>query len=134
MAIFPKNWYCPTMGHTCNKVTQRTSSKNCLSTFNFFSVSFIQLLLCISRENRTKMKKILNLSHRLKWNTISQYIKTSFDFLSILVLRDQSKWKANKNEHGERYIMLIRMFILKIINNEKSFLTCHEMIALQNKL
>ena len=42
-------------------------------------------------------------------------------FLSTLVLRDQSKWRANKNEHGERYIMLIRMFVLKIINNEKKF-------------
>ena len=46
-------------------------------------------------------------------------IKTAFDFLSTLVLRDQSKWRANKNEHGKRYIMLIRMFALKVINNEK---------------
>ena len=46
-------------------------------------------------------------------------IKTAFDFLSKLVLKDQSKWRANKNEHGERYIMLIRMFVLKITNNEK---------------
>ena len=46
-------------------------------------------------------------------------IKTAFDILSTLVLKDQSKWSANKNEHGERYIMLIRMFVLKITNNEK---------------
>ena len=46
-------------------------------------------------------------------------IKTAFDILSTLVLKDQSKWRANKNEHVERYIMLIRMFVLKIINNEK---------------
>ena len=46
-------------------------------------------------------------------------IKTAFDFLSTLVLRDQSKWRANKNEHGERYIMLIPRFVLKVINNEK---------------
>ena len=30
--------------------------------------------------------------------------------------------------------MLIRMFALKITNNEKKSLTRHEMIALQNKL
>ena len=46
-------------------------------------------------------------------------IKTAFDILSTLVLKDQSKWRANKNKHVERYIMLIRMFVLKIINNEK---------------
>ena len=45
-------------------------------------------------------------------------IKTEYDVLSTLVLRDQSKWRANKSEHGKRYIMLIRMFVLKIINNE----------------
>ena len=47
-------------------------------------------------------------------------IKTVFDFLSTLVLRDQSKWGANKNEHKERYVMLIRMFVLKVINNERN--------------
>ena len=46
-------------------------------------------------------------------------IKTVFDFLFTLALRDQSKWGANKNEHKERYIMLIRMFVLKVINNER---------------
>ena len=55
-------------------------------------------------------------------------IKTAFDFLSTLVLRDQSKWRANKNEHGERYIMLIWMFVLKVINNERKILTRHEII------
>ena len=50
-------------------------------------------------------------------------------FLSILVLRDQSKWKANKSKHEERYIMLIRMFVLKIINNNKIFLARHKIIA-----
>ena len=61
-------------------------------------------------------------------------IKTAFDFLSTLVLRDQSKWRANKNEHGERYIMLIPRFVLKVIDNEKKKFACHEMIALENKL
>ena len=28
-------------------------------------------------------------------------IQTAFDFLWTLVLKDQSKWRANKNEHGE---------------------------------
>ena len=30
-------------------------------------------------------------------------IKTAFDFLSTLVLRDQSKWRTNKNKNGEGY-------------------------------
>ena len=124
MVIFPKNWYFP--NPSCNKVTQSSSLKNCLSTFNFFPVSFFTHLLCISRKNRTQVKKILTLSHRLKWNTISQIQKMHFIFLSTLVLKDQSKWRANKNEQGERNIMLIRMFVLKVINNERKILTCHE--------
>ena len=48
-------------------------------------------------------------------------IKTAFDFLSTLLLRDKSKWTANKNEHGERYIMTIRMFVLKIVIMKKHF-------------
>ena len=55
-------------------------------------------------------------------------IKTAFDFLSTLVLKDQSKWKANKSEQEERYIMLIRMLVLKVINNERKMLTHHEII------
>ena len=55
-------------------------------------------------------------------------IITAFDFLSTLVLRDQSEWRANKNEHGERYIMLIQLFALKVINNERKILNRHEII------
>ena len=55
-------------------------------------------------------------------------IITAFDFLSTIVLRDQSEWRANKNEHGERYIMLIQLFALKVINNERKILTRHEII------
>ena len=53
---------------------------------------------------------------------------TAFDFLSTIVLRDQSEWRANKNEHGERYIMLIQLIALKVINNERKILTRHEII------
>ena len=48
-------------------------------------------------------------------------------FLSVLKLRDRSKWRAKKNEHGEG-IMLIRTFVLKVINNERKKLTHHEII------
>ena len=65
---FSKELVLPTP--SCNKVTQSTSLKNCLSTFTFFPFSFFPHLLCISRKNRIKLKKILNLSLRLKWNTI----------------------------------------------------------------
>ena len=44
---------------SCNEITQSTSLKNCLSTFNFFPVSFFLLLMSISRENKTKLKKML---------------------------------------------------------------------------
>ena len=30
-----------------------------------------------------------------------QIIQTALDFLSTFVLKDHSKWKANKNEHGD---------------------------------
>ena len=75
---------------------QTTSLKNCLSTFNFSHLASFFLLLCISSENRNKLKKI--------WTTDesgTQYtnIQTAFDSLSKLVLRDHSKWRANKTEH-----------------------------------
>ena len=82
---------------------QITSSKNCLSTLKFFQVSFFMLLLCVSTKNRTKLKKIFNLSHRPKWNTSSTIYKLHLIFSLTLALRDQSKWRANINEHGEVY-------------------------------
>ena len=118
---------------SCHKFTQSTSLENCLSTFSFFLVSFFLLLLCISRENRTKLKKILEPPQTKVEHNFAN-IKTAFDFLSTLVLRNQSKWRGNKNERGERYIMLIRSFVLKIKNNEKKILTRDEMITLQNSL
>ena len=54
-------------------------------------------------------------------------IQIAFDFLSVLKLRDHSKWRAKKNEHGEG-MMLIRTFVLKVINNERKKLTPHEII------
>ena len=45
-------------------------------------------------------------------------IQVAFDFLSVLILRDHTKWIANKNKHREG-IMLIRAFFLKVINNER---------------
>ena len=51
----------------------------------------------------------------------------AFDFLSVLKLRDHSKWRAKENEHGEG-IMLIRTFVLKVINNVRKKLTHHKII------
>ena len=39
-----------------------------------------------------------------------------------------------KRRCGESYIILIQIFVLKVMNNERKTLTRHEMIALQNKL
>ena len=54
-------------------------------------------------------------------------IQITFDFLSALELRDHSRWRAKKKEHGEA-IMLIRTFALNVINNERKKLTHHEII------
>ena len=54
-------------------------------------------------------------------------IQIAFDSLLVLILRDHSKWRANKNKHGEG-IMLIQTFVLKVINNERKKLTHHEII------
>ena len=59
--------------------------------FNTLSVSFSPVHLRIPTENRTKLKKIINLNHGLKWNTSSKKIQTPLDFLSTLVLKDHSK-------------------------------------------
>ena len=48
----------------------------------------------------------------------------------MLVLKDQSKWRVNKKEQGERHIMPTRMFVLKVINKERKILTSHEIIDL----
>ena len=54
-------------------------------------------------------------------------IQIAFHFLSVLKLRDHSKWRAKKSEHGEG-IMLIGTFAPKVINNRRKKLTDHEII------
>ena len=54
-------------------------------------------------------------------------IQTAFDFLSVLKLRDHCKWRATKGEYRER-IMLIRTFLVNVINNNNKKLTHHEII------
>ena len=49
------------------------------------------------------------------------------DFSSVLNLRDHSKWRPKKKKQVEG-IMLIRTFVLKVINNDRKKLTYHEMI------
>ena len=69
-----------------------------------------------------------NLIHRLN-KVEHKFANTqiAFDFLSVLKLRDHSKWRAKENEHGEG-IMLIRTFVLKVINNVRKKLTHHKII------
>ena len=64
--------------------------------------------------------KILNLNHELKKNTSSGICKLDLIFSSILVLTDQSKWRANKNKNGEGYNAHPKI-ALKIINSERLF-------------
>ena len=52
-------------------------SKNCLSTFNFVSVSFFPLLLCIPAKSKTKLKKK---NRRNKVEHKFANIQTAFDF------------------------------------------------------
>ena len=69
-----------------------------------------------------------DLNHRL--NKVEQKfanIQLHLIFLSVLELRDHSKWRAKKNEHGEG-IMLIQTLIIKILNNERKRLTHYEII------
>ena len=47
--------------------------------------------------------------------------------LSVLKLRDHSEWRTKKNKHREG-IVLIRMFVLKVTNNERKKLTHHKII------
>ena len=58
-------------------------------------------------------------------------IKRRMKYLPKALLARLSKiiTRANKNEHGKGYIMLIRIFVLKVINNEIEILTLHERIA-----
>ena len=67
-----------------------------------------------------------NLNHKL--NNVEHKLanmQIASDFLSVLKLRDHSKWRAKKNEHGEG-IILIRTCVLKVINIERKKLTHHE--------
>ena len=52
-------------------------------------------------------------------------MQTALDFLSTVVLKDHSKWKANKNEHGkgDNAHPNVRS---KSNNNEKKNLTHHK--------
>ena len=79
-----------------------------------------------------------DLNHRLiKVEHKFANIQIVFDFLSILILRDHSKWGANKNKHGApphvRFCLfciylLIQTFALKVINDERKKLAHHEII------
>ena len=46
-------------------------------------------------------------------------------YTDLFTLKDNHKWRTNKNERGKG-IMLIRTFVLKVINNERKILTHHE--------
>ena len=97
--------------------------------FNFFPVTFFPFLLCISIVNRTKLKKVwITDWSRTQVCKYSNYIW----FLSILLLRDRSKWRA-KQKRIWGGIMLIQTLVLKIINNERKILIMKS-ITLQNKL
>ena len=93
-----------------------TSLKNCRSTFTFFQVSFCAFFffLCISTVSRTKLKKI--------W---TKQTKQSGE--QVRKLRYLSEWRAKKNEHGEG-VMLIRTFVVKVIDNERKKLTPHKIL------
>ena len=65
---------------------------------NFFSVSFFRLLLCISAENRTKLKKIFYLNKRLKYfrkytNCIWCFINTCIKRLFQMDSKQKRIWK-----------------------------------------
>ena len=93
--IFPKNWCWPPIINL-HKVT----TKNTDYGFEDLRLIFSRLgFLWILTKNRTRTRKILNLNHRL-------------------VLKDHSKWKANKNEHG---VMLIQTFVLKVLIMKEKF-------------
>ena len=88
-------------------------------------------LLCISWENRTKLKKILNLNPRLKWDKSSQIYNLHLIFLSTLLNLNGEQTKINMGMD----IMLIRGIVLKVINNEKTIITHQKsLISLHNKL
>ena len=46
-------------------------------------------------------------------------------YTDLFTLKDNPKWRTNKSERGKG-IMLIRTFVLKVINNERKILTHHE--------
>ena len=54
-------------------------------------------------------------------------MQTAFDFLLTLVLKDHSKWKENKNEHGKG-VNAHPNVDSKSDNNERKILTHHEII------
>ena len=112
-----------------NRVTSKnavTSLKNCLSTFKFFALSCFPHSFVHFDKKWNQPEE--NLNHRLnKVERKFAKIQIAFDFVSVLILRDHSKWRANKNEYGDG-IMLIQTFVLKVINNGRKKLTHHEII------
>ena len=125
VAIFPKNWYCPT---TFNYVTQISIRKFILHIWKtvylhliLFRLASFPPLLCISTKNKTKLKKTLNLNHRLnKVEHKFANIQAAFDFLWTLLLRinlDRGQTKLSM----ERGVILIWRFVVKVRNNLKNF-------------
>ena len=88
---------------------QITSLKSCLSTFWQKVKPSWRKFEPQTKQSGTQVRKYKNCI----W------------FLSIHILRDHSKWRANKNKHGEG-IILIPTFVLKVIDDERKKLTHHE--------
>ena len=85
--------------------------KNCLSSFKFIPVRFLPLLVCISTKNKTKLKKMLNLKHRLnKVEHNFANIQTAYGFLWTLV----SNLNAEQTKMNmETVIILIWRVVVK---------------------
>ena len=100
--IFPKELALVTLELGYTEYHQNmpiTSSKICLSISIFSPVRFFPHFCAFRQKtepNRGTFEPQIN-------GTVHKFanIQTAFDILSTLVLRDNSKWRANKSEHGK---------------------------------
>ena len=77
---------------------QITFLKNSLSTFIFPGYLFSSFFCAFLQKVETSLREF---EPHTKVEEKFANIQTAFNILSALVLRQRSKWRKNKSEHGE---------------------------------
>ena len=126
VVLFPKNGYYSSLQLDYIEYHQKmriTPLRKGLSTFNFFLFGWLFFLFFYAFRQKIEPS----------WRTFELQTKVEHKFTNIqtastLALRDHSNG-AQIKARMRRGIIIFRIFVLKVISNERKFLTHHKIIV-----